>query len=433
MRFVEKEEKAERKKYEQNYAVNSALLEVDHNENLTGFIKTRGSLAPDEQFVFWWSGDIYSLIENKPSRHLFEFEGFNIGRMKRVDGGWRLLTRELAVYKDPYSHEILESWKNPWTESICQVVHVHNDPVNQEFLLSGPRGFFKAPIVRCGADIFWHAEVFLKYPSPLSREMFPEGIQNDEYQSAELFQFYTKAEDLARPDCPYAPSQFSWVRIGQWLPWMGMGDRCGRLLYHCRGKRLERGYEDLSEQIKSYVEHHQPQYRNAPTDYTTPNETSWTYFKKLLSRRGFPRADGTRAKEELTGSETIASVEQNSHSTVLKVFTLEQLGQYDGSDPNQPIYISIQGNVFDVSKGRRHYRKGETYNCLVGREASRAFITGDLSECGLDNPLIDFDHLTEQQKANLQHWIEYFHSEYPQVGIVSDWSNTSRESLSHDN
>jgi hypothetical protein len=37
--------------------------------------------------------------------------------------------------------------------------------------------------------------------------MFPQGIQNDEYQSAELFQFYTKEEDLKRADCPYSPSQ----------------------------------------------------------------------------------------------------------------------------------------------------------------------------------------------------------------------------------
>jgi hypothetical protein len=87
------------------------------------------------------------------SRHLFEFEGFNIGRMKRVDGGWRLLTRELAVYKDPKTHEILEHWKNPLTDELCEVVHVLNDPVNQEFLLRGPRGSFKVS-VSCRRHIF---------------------------------------------------------------------------------------------------------------------------------------------------------------------------------------------------------------------------------------------------------------------------------------
>ncbi|GJD11484.1 Neuferricin [Galdieria sulphuraria] len=416
-RFVEQEEQTERNKRVENFSVQTNLLETDSSENLKGFIKTRGCLIPDIPFVFWWSGDIYSLIEDEPSRHLFEFEGFNIGRMKRVDGGWRLLTRELAVYKDPNTHEILEQWKNPFTEEICEVVHVLNDPVNQEFLLKGPRGSFKAPIVRNGSDIFWHAEIFLKYPSPLKREMFPQGIQNDEYQSAELFQFYTKEEDLKRVDCPYSPSQFSWVRIGQWLPFMKMGDKSGRLLYHCRGKRLEKGYQDLSEQIRTFVERYYPEYMDAPTNYSTPNETSWTYFKKLLSRRGFPRADGTRAHE--TDCESPATVSTNDS----KIFTLEQLNELDGSDPNKPIYISICGIVFDVTKGRRHYRKGETYHNLVGREASRAFLTGDLSESGLSDESIDLNSLTEEQRLDLQHWVEYFQSEYPQVGFLDNWQS----------
>jgi predicted heme/steroid binding protein len=419
-RFVEQQEPSN-KHLGQDFAVQTDLLQSDSSENLKGFIKTRGCLTPDVPFVFWWSGDIYSLIEDEPSRHLFEFEGFNIGRMKRVDGGWRLLTRELAVYKDPKTHEILEHWKNPLTDELCEVVHVLNDPVNQEFLLRGPRGSFKAPIVRNGSDIFWHAEIFLKYPSPLKREMFPQGIQNDEYQSAELFQFYTKEEDLKRADCPYSPSQFSWVRIGQWLPFMKMGDRPGRLLYHCRGKRLERGYEDLSPQIRTFVERYHPQYMDAPTNYSTPNETSWTYFKKLLSRRGFPRADGTRAHESSNELLSSSATSTNSVKDNRKVFTLEELNEYDGSDPNKPIYISIRGIVFDVTKGRRHYRKGETYHSLVGREASRVFLTGDLNSVSEEN--MDLNNLTDKQRIDLEHWVEYFTQEYPQVGYLMNWQS----------
>jgi len=107
---------------------------------------------------------------------------------------------------------------------------------------------------------------------------------------------------------------------------------------------------------------------DAPTNYSTPNETSWTYFKKyvclgilsvcfslkiwnrLLSRRGFPRADGTRAHESSSEELSSSATSTNSVKDNRKVFTLEELNEYDGSDPNKPIYICIRGIVFDVTK-----------------------------------------------------------------------------------
>lgn len=43
---------------------------------------------------------------------------------------------------------------------------------------------------------------------------------------------------------------------------------------------------------------------------------------------------------------------------------------------------SILGEVFDVSKGEKYYGKKGAYKGFVGRDASRAFITGDFSEVG---------------------------------------------------
>lgn len=153
---------------------------------------------------------------------------------------------------------------------------------------------------------------------------------------------------------------------------------------------------------------------------------------RLLSRRGFPRADGTRALETNTSNEP----PQVTSKSPLKVFTLEELREYDGSDPHKPIYISIRGIVFDVTKareyrmqwdmivkdmfqGRRHYRKGETYHSLAGKEASRAFLTGDLNN-GVVDERIEWDSLSQDQRQDLEHWVEYFSSQYPQVGYLDN-------------
>src|SRR5690606_27902556 len=63
-----------------------------------------------------------------------------------------------------------------------------------------------------------------------------------------------------------------------------------------------------------------------------------------------------------------------------KVFTESQLKQYDGSDPAKPIYLAINGTVFDVSANRATYGPGGGYGFFAGRDATRAYVTGCFKE-----------------------------------------------------
>ncbi|KEF53199.1 uncharacterized protein A1O9_10647 [Exophiala aquamarina CBS 119918] len=56
--------------------------------------------------------------------------------------------------------------------------------------------------------------------------------------------------------------------------------------------------------------------------------------------------------------------------------TPTQLTTFDGSDPNKPIYLAINGKIFDVSAGRHTYGPGGSYHVFAGRDATRAFVTG---------------------------------------------------------
>lgn len=46
-----------------------------------------------------------------------------------------------------------------------------------------------------------------------------------------------------------------------------------------------------------------------------------------------------------------------------KVLTLVQLSSYDGR-PENPVYLSIGGDVYDVSANRRIYGQGGSYNMM---------------------------------------------------------------------
>ncbi len=251
---------------------------------LSTFIKVRSSLKPDE-VVFYWSGNVYSVLPEQKNVLLFKIEGYNIGRCVKVEGGYQHLTREVTFYKDPRDGEILEQWQNPFTQETVSVVHVWNDPVNQTYLLKSPYGPFTLPVDELGPDrVCMSLDVMLAYPSPLPRALYPKNSQSDLYQGAELFQFFFSRAQAEQPELDSIPCEISWTRLGPWLPWMAMADRPGQLLYQCSGYKLTNGYVDVPAPVRAYVEGHHPEFMSAPTTFTRPNETSWTYFKKQVER-----------------------------------------------------------------------------------------------------------------------------------------------------
>lgn len=57
-----------------------------------------------------------------------------------------------------------------------------------------------------------------------------------------------------------------------------------------------------------------------------------------------------------------------------------QLAEYDGTDPKKPVYLALNGTIYDVSAGRKTYGPGGSYHFFAGRDAARAFITGCFAE-----------------------------------------------------
>jgi len=60
--------------------------------------------------------------------------------------------------------------------------------------------------------------------------------------------------------------------------------------------------------------------------------------------------------------------------------TPEELSVYNGTDKSLPIYLAINGTIFDVSAGEHTYGPGGSYHVFAGRDATRAFVTGCFQE-----------------------------------------------------
>ncbi len=128
----------------------------------------------------------------------------------------------------------------------------------------------------------FHMDIYPLYPSVLNKKEHGEFAQSDTYQAAEFFQFFVNKDDIQDTSLTSIPADISWSRLSPWMPFMRMGDRIGNLVFVCRGTKLEGGFKSLPAHIKDYVMSNKPEYDHAPDTWSEPNETSWTYFRKLL-------------------------------------------------------------------------------------------------------------------------------------------------------
>ncbi|KAL5485470.1 hypothetical protein ACEPAI_8112 [Sanghuangporus weigelae] len=98
-------------------------------------------------------------------------------------------------------------------------------------------------------------------------------------------------------------------------------------------------------------------------------------------------------------------------------FRLEELREFDGSDPSKPIYVSIKGAVFDVSNKREMYGPGKSYNIFAGKDGSRGLGMSSLKEA---DAVPDYSTLPPSERKVLDDWHSFFSKRYNIVGRVVD-------------
>ncbi|KAI3501641.1 hypothetical protein L1887_29562 [Cichorium endivia] len=96
--------------------------------------------------------------------------------------------------------------------------------------------------------------------------------------------------------------------------------------------------------------------------------------------------------------------------------TLDQLKQYDGTDPSKPIYIGVRGRIFDVSTAKSFYGPGGSYAMFAGKDASRALAKMSKND---EDVIGSLDGLTEKELGILADWEKKFEAKYPIVGSLS--------------
>ena len=247
----------------------------DGHSILNAYVKMRMSLTPVE-VVVWFTGSVYAYSDGD-SHHLFEVEGYNIGRSVRTSNGFDLLSREVMLYCHPHNNVTVHEFQNPFTGRLNQVLHRWNDPLNVQ--LRSDDASSMPQVLVAGAHVHMCTDVVENSPNPLPPRRWPVESGGDEYRHTEFSRLIATVADVD-DDGDSAPTQVSIIRFGPWLPWMGMGDTPGHLIYRVGGCQLD-GYQSLSSQLRTEVEDGHPEFMFAPASLRTPNETEWTMYSKL--------------------------------------------------------------------------------------------------------------------------------------------------------
>ncbi|NXY04515.1 NEUFC protein, partial [Pteruthius melanotis] len=96
-----------------------------------------------------------------------------------------------------------------------------------------------------------------------------------------------------------------------------------------------------------------------------------------------------------------------------RLLSAAELRRYRG-EPGEPgLYLALLGRVFDVERGRKHYGPGGAYRRLAGRDATRAFASGDFTPAGLvDN----VSGLSPLELLSIHSWLSFYSDNYDPVG-----------------
>jgi hypothetical protein len=282
-------------------AIQGATLDPDDPDDVIRMsLKTSCSLNDLEAAVYWWEGRMYSRVPGEKDRLLFNVTGMNtrhcVTMTDEVRGlGYRSRSRELMLYLDPETDEVLRTWTNPWTGTEVEVIHVANDPPGFGRAVwardeNGEPARTNPYIFKDGVALSGGGAARLFYENPLGGDYQP--YVGGWYHAMEFLTGSMPVDDLLDADASNVSDRIiSWGRVSKFLPWMEMGDRPGVMIFHTAGLRLE-NWDQLPEVLKKEIRENYPIYTDPPPiDYDKPRETTWTVVKKVIDERRAQEAE----------------------------------------------------------------------------------------------------------------------------------------------
>jgi Protein of unknown function (DUF1838) len=247
--------------------------------------KIQSSLKDGENCYYAWEGTVYSRVPGERDKLLFTYLAMSVRASLMLKDsikgiGYQQVSREVLIFLDPKTNQIIKTWKSPWTNKEVEVVPIANDPVNFRTFAAKT---VDNSLRQMAGTVFWDIQIPLFYPNPLAGDY--QNYVGGTYQAIEMFNFAVSEAELLAPKARAEEVIISWTRVCKWMPWMEMGDLSGQLIFNGSGRKVKT-FEDIPKMLQDYIKTELPAFITAPPlDDKRPNETSWSNFKKWLDAK----------------------------------------------------------------------------------------------------------------------------------------------------
>ena len=262
-------------------------LDLDSPEgNLEALLKLQADTS-GKDVISGFGGEVWGWVPGVGNQMLFRSYGIGASHVEEVDDGVRFFHREVMYYLDPQTGEIINDWVNPYTGKRVEVMHILNDPVHRFYSLQGGRFGFPWPYTVVGDDLVFRISVFSFRDSIMPQVDYPLHSANEKYQATELWMMNGRVSEVMDPKITSASCVTAWTRVGQWLPFMEMGDAPGVMVYHSDSYKLLNGLDGLPPAIRDYTEKNHPKYLESPKEWQSLalNESQLSVSKREIDKR----------------------------------------------------------------------------------------------------------------------------------------------------
>ena len=227
-----------------------------------------------KQLYYRWEGTVWwQPTPESDLEQIFAISGMNATKVflrsgETGDYGHRI-NRELGLYCDPETGDVLTQWRPPDRPPV-PVVPIANR-IGQGDVSP------KTTTVPAGESYLKKVqEIPLSYPHPLADDpQYREHCPGPTFHGTEYFTTYACRPGVSVP----APL---WARDCPWLPWMKLGyQHPARLRFETTIQRVD-NFDDLNPKLIEVIRQRVPIYEHTPDAADEPNVTSTTYFKKYF-------------------------------------------------------------------------------------------------------------------------------------------------------
>lgn len=245
------------------------------------YVRLMGSLETTTIYS-WFSGHLWGIIPNEAPKPLVTLQGLAKSNWQKEEDYITKESFDLGFFGDLETGEVLEEWKNPYTNELVQPFHfMYGGGSKTAYTTEGIKSAngikpYKMNWMESGDHIWMDEYGSFSFESPLQPEEWPKASPGKQMHFGSSTTYMATKTELFNPNNTSCDQTFFWTAVNSWEPWLHMGQREGYVMWRATGRKIF-DINEIPDTMKSYVAKVQPNYFEDKTPWNGRRSTYTSY------------------------------------------------------------------------------------------------------------------------------------------------------------